>query len=95
MKIDLTRSGFSAPVESVKVDTPRQNTQADGPTATTDTVTLSSTVRQLADSIKTSPDAGVRSDVVDQARRLLDAGQVGNDLDSLADALLDAHGVNR
>jgi flagellar biosynthesis anti-sigma factor FlgM len=94
MRIQDTRSNFDAPITAGVESTRQSDVKAvDAKTEKTriaDEVHLSAGA-QLANSVleaaKQSPD--VRVEVVERARKLLDAGQVGNDAGRLADKLID------
>jgi flagellar biosynthesis anti-sigma factor FlgM len=58
------------------------------PSASGDQLTISPEARLLQAARDAEPSA-IRQDVVDRARKALDAGQVGTDASSLANALID------
>jgi flagellar biosynthesis anti-sigma factor FlgM len=62
--------------------------KASTPAASGDQLTVSPEARLLQVAQDAEPPA-IRQDVVERARKALDAGQVGNDASSLANAIID------
>jgi hypothetical protein len=92
MKIDSSRPDLRAAIERLTGE-PGRSAGTTPATAGTDTVTLSPTLRKLAGAVRLSDTAEVRPDAVARGRALLAGGQLGSDLDALAQALIDAHGA--
>jgi flagellar biosynthesis anti-sigma factor FlgM len=96
MKIENTPAGVGS-IGSVKpesIESPPIAPSAQGrgtaPAARADEVTLSSGVQLAGAAVKAAADAPeTRADQVARAKALLEAGQVGNDVYRLADALID------
>jgi flagellar biosynthesis anti-sigma factor FlgM len=92
MKVDPQRSIVSpadaAPVETVRS---RQAGQTSGAEAAADSVVLSGDLQLVEAAMKAAKEAPeVRADEVARARKLLEAGEVGNDLEALAARMLDS-----
>lgn len=91
MKIDNAAISSSAP-ERVQADAPRSAGARGhaGPSAPTDEVALSDQARAVAQAVTKAGDADdVRADVVARAREAVARGEVGTDLERLADRMID------
>jgi negative regulator of flagellin synthesis FlgM len=92
MKIDPQRSIVSpadaTPVEGVRS---RQAGKSSGADAPADSVVLSGDLQLVEAAMKAANEAPeVRADEVARARKMLERGEVGNDLEALAAKMLDS-----
>ena len=90
MRIDGQQQ--TAQTEAARLDTTRQNTRTGDRTGTkTDRLEVSKDAQLVSTALKTaSSTPDIRQDVVERARKALEAGQVGNDTQALADKMLDS-----
>ena len=92
MKVDPQRSIVSPadapPVEAVRS---RQAGQTSGPGAAADSVVLSGDLQLAEAAMRAASEAPeVRADEVARAKKMLERGEVGNDLEALAAKMLDS-----
>lgn len=65
-------------------------TDAAPPAGTTDRINVSSDARLLNHAVQAANDApAIRMELVDRAKKLLESGQLGADVDRLADKMID------
>jgi flagellar biosynthesis anti-sigma factor FlgM len=81
-------TGATDPLARAAATRGSEATKPSTPSASGDQLTLSPEARLLQAAGGSEPPA-IRQDVVERARKALDAGQVGNDATSLADAIID------
>ncbi len=93
MKVDNNRD-YLTTTDSLRVDADRIPAAGSRPSTTgpvNDQVTLSSDAQFLQAAEKAAQDApNIRPDAVAKAKALLEQGQVGTDLESLASSILDS-----
>jgi flagellar biosynthesis anti-sigma factor FlgM len=95
MKIQGTRpdevTSTSQPQATERTRSGRSDGAAAAPEPQTDRVQVSSDARLAEQAVRAAHEApDIRPDVVDAARQKLAAGQVGNDVNRLADKLIDS-----
>jgi flagellar biosynthesis anti-sigma factor FlgM len=94
LKIDSTRTNLDPSLQSERTDSAKraEAAAADRIAAEkrTDAVQLSPEARLTARAVAAgNQPAAVRADVVERAKKLLASGELGNDANRLADAILD------
>ncbi len=92
MKVDDPRAHFNLPVTPVAPE-PSKNASkaASGPAKSEDAVSLSSDLRLANEAVRAAALAGdVRPEAVAKAMRLIADGNLGTDLDRLADRIIDS-----
>jgi flagellar biosynthesis anti-sigma factor FlgM len=90
MRID--RQQQTAQTEATRLETTRQNARTgDKAGAKTDRLEVSKDAQLVSTALKTaSTTPDIRPDVVERAKKALEAGKVGNDSRALADKMLDS-----
>ena len=90
MRID--RQQQTAQTEATRLETSRQNARTGDRTGTkADRLEVSKDAQLVSTALKTaSSTPDIRQDVVERAKKALEAGQVGNDSQALADRMLDS-----
>ena len=90
MKIDDPRAHFNLPVTPVTPEPARSGAKpAVGPAKSEDAVSLSSDLRLANEAVRAAALAGdVRPQAVARALALVASGQLGNDLERLADRII-------
>jgi flagellar biosynthesis anti-sigma factor FlgM len=90
MKVDNSRVDSGAPVTGVQADPPSRTGQPK-PLVESDVVSLSSDLQLVDKATKAASVIDViRPDLVAKARALLERGQLGGDLEKLADRMIDS-----
>jgi len=90
MKVDNPRTQFGSEVGKISTETPKP-AQKPGAASSGDEVRLSGNLRLADDAVRAAAVTyEVRPDAVANARALMARGEVGNDLENLADRLIDS-----
>jgi flagellar biosynthesis anti-sigma factor FlgM len=91
MSMRIDRQQQTAQTEATRLETSRQNARtADRTGAKTDRLEVSKDAQLVSTALKTaSSTPDIRADVVERAKKALEAGQVGNDSQALANKMLD------
>src|SRR5260221_7135333 len=88
MKVDNPRVDLSNPVQPAAADVARPPVRSTGP-ADSDAVRLSANLRLADEAVRAAALSGdVRPAAVAKARALLASGKLGNDLEHLADRII-------
>ena len=92
MSMRIDRQQQTAQTEAARLDSTRQNARTADRTGTkTDRLEVSKDAQLVSTALKTASSApDIRADVVERARKALEAGQVGKDTQALADRMLDS-----
>jgi flagellar biosynthesis anti-sigma factor FlgM len=91
MSMRIDRQQQTAQTEATRLETSRPNARtADRTGAKTDRLEVSKDAQLVSTALKTaSTTPDIRQDVVERAKKALEAGQVGKDSQALADKMLD------
>jgi anti-sigma28 factor (negative regulator of flagellin synthesis) len=89
MKIEGNRPNFDPSLDRVDQKKTADVAAADGARKSTDQIRVSPEVQLANEAVKLAANASdIRPEVVARAKKLLDAGLVGNDPHAIADALI-------
>lgn len=89
MKIESNRPSFDPTLERVDPKKTSETTAADPSKKSGDQLRVSAEAQLASEAVKRAAEASdVRPDVVARAKKLLDAGLLGNDAGAIADALI-------